>query len=207
MRVAELSQRTGVPIPTIKYYLRAGLLPAGELTSPNQAHYGETHVHRLRLVRALVEVGGLSISATRAVLEKMRGADSQLHSIGKAQFALGPRTEPHEDAALADARTRVDELIERRGWLVRESNPARAGLAEALAHLTRLGHGDALPLLERYADAAQTLADPEVDLVLGRPNVDGMAETVVTLTVIGDALMSALRRMAQESEATRRLAD
>jgi len=205
VRVAELSQRTGVPIPTIKYYLREGLLPAGELTSPNQAHYGETHVHRLRLVRALVEVGGLSIAATRAVLEKMRGADSQLHAIGKAQFAIGQRTEPHEDAALADALRRVDELIERRGWQVRDTNPARVTLAEALAYLTRLGHEDALELLEHYAEAAQTLAGPEVDLVLSRRNVDGMAETVVTLTVIGDALMSALRRMAQESEATRRL--
>ena len=35
MRIAELSQTTGVPVPTIKYYLREGLLPSGELTSPN----------------------------------------------------------------------------------------------------------------------------------------------------------------------------
>ena len=46
MRIAELSQKTGVPVPTIKYYLREGLLPAGELTSPNQAHYDDRHVQR-----------------------------------------------------------------------------------------------------------------------------------------------------------------
>ncbi|WP_346281659.1 MerR family DNA-binding transcriptional regulator, partial [Pseudonocardia sp.] len=34
MRMAELSARTGVPIPTIKFYLREGLLPPGERTSP-----------------------------------------------------------------------------------------------------------------------------------------------------------------------------
>ncbi|GAB3464457.1 MerR family transcriptional regulator [Actinophytocola sediminis] len=205
MRVAELSSRTGVPIPTIKYYLREGLLPAGVLTSPNQAHYDETHVRRLRLVRALVEVGGLSIEATRTVLAKIRGADGPLNSIGKAQFAIGARVVPHEDAAHADALRRVDELIERRGWRVRASNPARATMAEALAYLTRLGHQDALPLVERYADAAQALAEPEVALVTGRRNVDGMAETAVVLTVLGDALLSALRRMAQESDATDRL--
>lgn len=204
MRVAELSQRTGVPIPTIKYYLREGLLPAGELTSPNQARYDETHVRRLRLVRALVEVGGLSIAATRAVLEQMRSSDSSLASIGKAQFAIGPHAEPHEDAALADARRRVDELIARRGWQVRQSNPARQTLAEALAYLVRLGHQDALSLLERYAYAAENLSGPEVDLALSRQNVDSMAETVVTLTVLGDAVLGALRRMAQETEATRR---
>jgi DNA-binding transcriptional MerR regulator len=37
MRIGELSKVTGVPVPTIKYYLREGLLPAGELSSPNQA--------------------------------------------------------------------------------------------------------------------------------------------------------------------------
>ena len=29
MRIAELSNRSGVPVPTIKYYLREGLLPFG----------------------------------------------------------------------------------------------------------------------------------------------------------------------------------
>ena len=28
--MSELSERTGVPVPTIKYYLREGLLPEGE---------------------------------------------------------------------------------------------------------------------------------------------------------------------------------
>lgn len=203
--MAELSRRTGVPIPTIKYYLREGLLPPGELTSPNQARYDESHVHRLRLVRALVEVGGLTIAATREVLERMSGAETTLVSLGKAHFATAAHTEPHEDAAWADAVRQVDELIERRGWRVRESNPARATLAGVLAYLTRLGHEDALPLLDRYADAADALAGPEVELVLSRGNPDAMAETAVTLSVLGDALLGALRRMAQESGATRRM--
>ena len=37
MRVAELSRRTDVSVASIKYYLREGLLPAGERTGPNQA--------------------------------------------------------------------------------------------------------------------------------------------------------------------------
>ena len=41
MRIGELSRATEVPVPTIKYYLREGLLPHGELSSPNQASYGE----------------------------------------------------------------------------------------------------------------------------------------------------------------------
>ena len=35
MRIAELSTRSGTSIPTIKYYLREGLLPAGTATGRN----------------------------------------------------------------------------------------------------------------------------------------------------------------------------
>lgn len=58
-------------MPTIKYYLREGLLAAGELTSPNQAHYGPGHERRLRLIRALLDVGGLSLAAIGEVLQAM----------------------------------------------------------------------------------------------------------------------------------------
>ena len=41
MRISELSARTGVPVATIKYYLREGLLPEGERTAPTQATYAD----------------------------------------------------------------------------------------------------------------------------------------------------------------------
>ncbi len=46
MRISELSRRSGVSIPTIKYYLRDGLLPAGRATAANQADYDEDHLRR-----------------------------------------------------------------------------------------------------------------------------------------------------------------
>jgi len=67
MRIGELARRSGVSIPTIKYYLREGLLPPGAATAPNQASYGEEHLHRLRLIRALLDVGGLTVAAAREV--------------------------------------------------------------------------------------------------------------------------------------------
>ena len=68
MRMGQLSSETGVAVATIKYYLREGLLPAGELSPPNQARYDESHVRRLALIRSLLEVGGLSIADVGAVL-------------------------------------------------------------------------------------------------------------------------------------------
>jgi DNA-binding transcriptional MerR regulator len=69
MRIAELARRSGIPVGTVKYYLREGLLPPGELTAATQAQYSDAHVQRLGLIRALLGPGGLSIAATREVLE------------------------------------------------------------------------------------------------------------------------------------------
>ena len=69
MKIAELSQRTGAPVATVKYYLREGLLPAGAPTAVNQADYDDAHVRRVKLVRALVEVGRMTIAEVRQVLD------------------------------------------------------------------------------------------------------------------------------------------
>ncbi len=68
MRMSELSSTTGTPIPTLKFYLREALLHAGERTSPNQSQYDDSHVERVRLVRALLEVGGFDVARARTVV-------------------------------------------------------------------------------------------------------------------------------------------
>lgn len=45
MRTSELADRAGVPLSALKYYQREGLLPPGVRTAPNQASYGDHHVH------------------------------------------------------------------------------------------------------------------------------------------------------------------
>ncbi|GII54087.1 MerR family transcriptional regulator [Planotetraspora thailandica] len=212
MRIAELSRRTGVPIPTIKYYLREGLVPAGERTGPNQAQYGEAHVRRIRLARALVEVGGLSIASAREALTLMfSGGLSELDTLGKAQYAMTPAREPvgeHErDEAWDDAVAEVDELVAKRGWQVKENNPARRTLAEALATLRRLGQDDYFALLDSYAEAADRLAAEEVEAVARRGDLDSVVEAVVVWTAVGDAVLASLRRLAQEAASTRLLGD
>ena len=55
MRISELSSQTGVPVATIKFYLREKLLQEGIRTSATQAQYNESHVARLRLIRPQYE--------------------------------------------------------------------------------------------------------------------------------------------------------
>lgn len=202
MKMAELSSRSGVPVPTIRYYLREGLLTPGRLTSPNQADYGEEHVRRLRLVRALLDVGGLSVAGARAVVASVEEkADNTYAQLGKVQYALttgGPE-------ASAEELTEVDALISGWGWQVRQDNPARATLAAALATLDRLGVNEPRELLDDYAAAVASLADREVEAVLRRVDVEEIAEVLIAFDIVGDALLSALRRLAQESAVTERI--
>ena len=89
MRISELSQRAGMPVATIKYYLREGLLPAGTRTAPRQATYGELHLRRLRLIRTLREVGELEIERVRRVIDAVDATDLSRHDLyGVAAAAL-----------------------------------------------------------------------------------------------------------------------
>lgn len=205
--MAALSARSGVPAPTIRYYLREGLLAAGKLTSPNQAIYDESHVRRLRLVRALLEVGGLSVEAAKGVIAATETkSGNEFGALGQIQYGLSAgRSTPTTDLP-PTAVERVDELIARRGWRVREHNPARVSLASALATLEEIGRGELLAALDLYADAADELAHREVDDLLSLQGEDVRAEAVIATAVLGDAVLSALRRLAQESVLAERLA-
>ena len=75
LRIGDLAERSGVPIPTIKYYIREGLLPPPPLkTGRTMAYYDAEYLERLRLVRTLREEHFLPIRVIRAVLAE-RGAE------------------------------------------------------------------------------------------------------------------------------------
>ena len=65
MRISELSRHSGVPVSTIKFYIREGLLPSGVRSQRNQASYDEAHLRRLDLIRSLQEAGGLALDTVR----------------------------------------------------------------------------------------------------------------------------------------------
>src|SRR5438445_13872490 len=119
MRIGELSQRSGVAIPTIKYYLREGLLAPGTATAPNQATYGDEHLRRLRLIRALVDVGGVSVAASREVIDALTREDVEpIGLLGVAHEAVIPRRTPDRDSAgWAEAREQASALTAERGRL------------------------------------------------------------------------------------------
>lgn len=198
MRIAELSRRTGVPAPTIKYYVREGLLRAGERVGPNQASYDEDHVHRLRLIRALVDVGGLSVSAAHRVLNAVDEPDVSLHKVlGAVSKSLGPAADPLDDPAQAAARERVKHLVDDHGWQVGHDHPAINTLAGLVVTLDRLGHQEFTKVFDTYAAACETIARADLDWLLNTSvGQDERLEAVVVGTVLGETALDALRRLA-----------
>ncbi|MFI6513129.1 MerR family transcriptional regulator [Streptosporangium sp. NPDC050855] len=210
MRISELSAASGVAIPTIKYYLREGLLPAGEQTSATRARYGEDHLRRLRLIRALLEVGRLPIASIRRVIEAVDDRTLSLHHVlGTAQYAIAPPVEP--DASGQDwteARARADALIEELGWRIDPAAPTRQELAQVILTLVRLGMpADGEALLPYASTALNLVTEHEMRAI----PVDGPREAAVEALVLGTVLhgrvLDIMRRLAHESVSARVFAD
>lgn len=204
VRMGELSRRSGVPVPTIKFYVREGLLPAGRLTSPNQASYDEGHERRLRLIRALLDVGKLSLSAIGEVLRVMEDPDQPVHEVlGVAAARLEPPSADPAGPELTAAREEVAELVERRGWRAEPGSAGAESLAEVLVALRRAGHGAFIDLLDAYADAAEQVARADLGYVRARVAREDLVESVVVGTVLGEAMFGALRRLAHAEASAR----
>ncbi len=185
MRISELAARTGVPVATIKYYLREGLLPAGERTSATQARYGDAHAQRLQLVRALVEVAGLSIERVRRVLAVVDEPPASMTEL------LHLATDPDGGGAAPRAEAFVADL----GWHVPEGLGALEELERGLAGLDASGLDIPASQLAALAGAIDRVAEIEID---GLPTSSG--EAAVAYAVLGTELVApillALRRIA-----------
>lgn len=204
MRISELSRESGVSIPTIKFYLREGVVPAGHRTAPNQAAYDASHLRRLRLIRVLLEVGGLSLGDVKRVLSAL--ADERMSRrgvLGVAHRALESKPAPGEDPG--DVRREIDEWIASRGWHVGEEAPARSALTSILMALRGLGWRVGPEVFDRYADHIDAMTRDELAYVARAGSREEALESTVIGTVVFERAIAALRRLAQEHHARQQL--
>ena len=158
MRLAELSARSGLTTATIKYYLRAGLLPRGTTQSSTWASYDEDHLRRLRLVRALTDVAGLSLEEVRGVVDAV--ADSS----PTTRFAEPPSGPSRRTWHGIPQRPPSNESTDCSPAMAGRSTPvARTDeLASALDTLDELEFAATDEVLDAYADALESIAEIEV---------------------------------------------
>ena len=125
--IGQLSQASGVKVPTIRYYEQIGLLQNDGRSAGNQRRYGRAGRDRLRFI-AHARALGLSLDAIRALLELSDKAGTpcdDAHGIATAH--------------LADIRDRIARLQRLEAELVRITETACAqgdgpcGLLAALA--------------------------------------------------------------------------
>ena len=193
--MAELASRSGMSIATIKYYLREGLLHPGTAVGATRTRYDESHVRRLRLVRALTDVAGLRLDTVRQVLADLEAAGSWHEAVGSVHTRLADTVGP---GASALSHQRVDALLARRGWLLGSRSPQRDILAASLDALADLGHAVSDELLDLYADAMAPVATFEVGSVRFADR-EASAEAAVVGTLLQEPVLLAVRRIAQEN--------
>jgi DNA-binding transcriptional MerR regulator len=192
MRISELSSTTGVSLPTIKYYLREGLLFEGRRTSATQAEYGDDHVRRLRVVRALID-SGVSIAETKKVIRSLDDPPESPHDLlGAAHAAVIPHVEGVVDVAAAE------RLVTRLGWQPGVCDPdVVRSVARALQSLDEAGFAVPDEVMTVYLDAIMRIAEAEIEGV-PTESAEAAVRYVVLGSVLVEPLLLALRRVAEQ---------
>ncbi|MFE3993874.1 MerR family transcriptional regulator [Streptomyces goshikiensis] len=213
MKISELSRRTGVPVASIKYFLRQELLPTGRATAATLAEYGDEHVQRLRLIKALTALGGLSIAATRNVLAAIDQAHTSEGALGAVSYALpvpvaaqSAAGDEEEAEAEATAGAEVAELLVALDWQAPGTSPHVQGLTSALKELRRLDARYAPGELAAYARLAESVARLDLERAAGVDDPVALAERAVIVFAICAPVFELLRRLAQEDQVRRRAA-
>lgn len=197
MWISELSDRTRVPIDTIKHYLRIGVLPRGTPIAHRRAEYDESHVTRLALIRAMIEVGDMRLDSVRRVFDAVdESRDSLRDAVGQAHYELSRRF-VEDRVPTADSLSVVDGVIERRGWEIAEDSVHRAALAVSLDTLGKIDDSVNELLLDFYAEVVDDIAAFEISHVDASSH-DAAIRSVVIGTALYEPLILLLRRLAQE---------
>lgn len=197
MRISELVERTGVPLATVKYYLREGLLPPGRAVGAKLSDYGDEHVRRLALIRALRDTAGLPLAGVRMVVAVIdEPADDPVASLGRAVAALPPAVDDDRRGPYPRAAAVAAEI----GEHIDPESTAMAQLEDALAAAESVGLGISAERSRVYAQHVRAMAEYDVARVpAGEP---GRAiEHVVLGTALYEPVIAAMRRLAHQDVA------
>ncbi|MFJ3391291.1 MerR family transcriptional regulator [Leifsonia aquatica] len=210
MRISELVERTGVPLATLKFYLREGMLMPGAALTATRSEYGEEHVRRVALIRALSDVAGLPLQRVKTVLGLIDSPTGSLfESLGSAVAALPPYADDVPDGeqeSPAPEYPRAHAAIAALGQVYDPRFAAVAQLERALAAVETAGIPMTADRLDAYGAHVRAMA--EFDLAR---MPEGGREEQLGYAVLGTALyepvIAALRRLAHQDIAARQLSE
>ena len=100
LKISELAERSGVPVATVRHYLREELLPAPVKTSRNMAYYPPEFVERIRLIKQLQEERFMPLRVIRDLLGREDTDPERLRAMIELEDRILER-------ALAEERERI----------------------------------------------------------------------------------------------------
>lgn len=183
LKISELAARAGVPVATVRHYLREGLLPEGEKTSRNMAYYPPELAERIKLIKQLQEERFMPLKAIGEVLDQTEGDHDRVRGLVETEQRL-------IELALADERERIgeQELSERSGvpadvirrlaklGVVGDSEagyaPADQRIVESIARFRAAGYeaevGFTVHDAARFVEPLAELASREIEMLSGK---------------------------------------
>ena len=221
VKMSELSKRSGTPAPTIKHYIREGLLPGPEVrTSRNMAYYDGRLAARIVVIKELQAERFLPL---RVIADLLEPAPSD--RIKPDRDAAQRRALTQLAPALADAKTTVSrrkrsevmktfgvskaelDALEGAGVLELRGEGETAGysgldleLLDILADVRRQGLGTVFPIsvAEPYLAAVRKLVEFEIDVfrhrALSHEHATPLEELARASARLGERLVVTLRQ-------------
>jgi DNA-binding transcriptional MerR regulator len=220
LRMRELAAASGVPAPTIKHYLREGLLPEPVKTSRNMAYYPPEFVDRIKLIKRLQEERFLPLKAIKNVLDEDPNRAEAMLELGDQILDRALAGERSRTSA-AEVRKRYGvpkEVLDRLAELdvltpnSRGYSPSDVTIIEAISRFRAGGYDEQIGFTVydtlRYKAALEELVRQEVDVVMDRLAGEVPPERVVEMLDSGAQplkdLIAALHTKLMVAELERR---
>jgi Cd(II)/Pb(II)-responsive transcriptional regulator len=132
MRIGELARRADCPVETVRYYEKAGLLPAPRRSGANYRSYAAEHAERLAFILRCRSLD-MSLPEIRGLLSAMDrpGADcSQIDRLLDEHIG-------HVSARITELKRLKAELVAIRARCAGAGSPGECGIVRTLARSTR----------------------------------------------------------------------
>jgi DNA-binding transcriptional MerR regulator len=183
LKISELSERSGVPVATIRHYVREGLLPEPVRTSRNMAYYPPEFVERIRLIKQLQEERFMPLRVIRGLLESDDAEPERLRAMIELEDRILERAlvGERERVPADEVRERYevpDEVLERLaelGVLTPDRggySPSDVRIVEAISRFRAGGYDERLGFTVydtlRYKQALEQLVAEEVQVLKQR---------------------------------------
>jgi DNA-binding transcriptional MerR regulator len=183
LKISELAAAAGVPVATVRHYLREGLLPEPEKTSRNMAYYPPQLVERIQLIKQLQEDRYLPLKVIRELLESGDGDPDRLRALIDLEDRILERTLAGERKRVSarEVRKRYDmpkEVLNRLAELEvlspdgRGYSPSDVRIVEAISRFRAGGYDERIGFTVYdtllYKRALEGLVKEEVDVLMER---------------------------------------